>query len=184
VFGSCCSPLVSVPLADSALTLILGPAGTTKQEGGRFLGVIGYSPLESQVGAAPSNIPEMALLSWLNRSSNLSPRQNSMGWFLNGVVFNELLSTLSCSGIIVTNQIDSLQDAIRAYDLSAIFKWWHPSPSLKPLAVVLIGTAFKSGLEISGTSNRPSGPLACAAPASRFPARQSMQRCRRVFAGP
>lgn len=64
MFGSYSSPLVSVPLADSALTLILGPAGTTKQEGGRFLGVIGYSPLESQVGAAHSNIPEMALLSW------------------------------------------------------------------------------------------------------------------------
>jgi len=52
----------------------------------------------------------MALLSWLKSIQQFiaSPQ-------LNGVVLNELLSTFSCSGIIVTDQVDSLQDAIRAY---------------------------------------------------------------------
>jgi hypothetical protein len=121
---------------------------TTKQEGGRFLGVDCYMLLEDQVGAAPSSIPEMALLSWLKSIQQFiaSPQ-------LNGVVFNELLSTFSCSGIIVTDQVDSLQDTIRAYDVSAIFKWWHRSPPLKPHAV-LAGAVLKSGLGISGNSKQ------------------------------
>jgi hypothetical protein len=135
------------PLTDARLRSFWGPAVTTKQEGGRFLGVDGYSPVEGQVGAAPSSIPEMALLSWLKSIQQFiaSPQ-------LNGVVFNELLSTFSCSGIIVTDQVDSLQDTIRAYDVSAIFKWWHRSRPLKPHAVVLAGAVFKSGLGISGNS--------------------------------
>ncbi len=89
----------------------------------------------------------MALLFWLKSIQQFiaSPQ-------LNGVVFNELLSTFSCSGIIVTDQVDSLQDATRAYDVSAIFKWWHRSPPLKPHAVVLAGAVLKSGLGISGNS--------------------------------
>ena len=83
----------------------------------------------------------MALLFWLKSIQKFvaSPQ-------LNGVVFNELLSTFSRSGIIVTDQVDSLQD------VSAIFKWWHRSPPLKPHAVVLAGAVLKSGLGRSGNS--------------------------------